>query len=210
LVALAVIATPVAALADGDPASDVLAAQRVYLPADAGASLRQQAELDAVTQAAARAGYPVRVAVIAGPSDLGSVAALWRRPQSYADYLGQELSLVFGGRVLVVMPDGLGLYRSGRSAAAERIALADRPAPGRALAVAVLGALQRLTSATGHRLPSADFASPPAAAGSRPGGITIASIVLIAGAAVIVAAWSASLRARPLARRANQGGAQLP
>jgi hypothetical protein len=64
------------------------------------------------------------VALIASPSDLGSVTALWRRPQSYADCLGQELSLVYGGPVLVVMPDGYGLYGEGRALVNGRTALA--------------------------------------------------------------------------------------
>jgi hypothetical protein len=54
--------------------------------------LRDQALLGALTRAAAAAGAPGRVAVIGGPYDLGSISALWRHPQLYADYLGQELA----------------------------------------------------------------------------------------------------------------------
>jgi hypothetical protein len=58
----------------------VLAAQSVFLPADAGASPAQQRQLDAVVREAAGRGFPIRVAVISSPSDLGSVSALWHRP----------------------------------------------------------------------------------------------------------------------------------
>ena len=95
--------------ADGDPASR----GRARLPGgcsspqDAGLLARQQAQLGAVLiPPRGAAGYPLRVAVIASPTDLGSITELWRRPASYARFLGQELSLVYlHGTLLVVMPD---------------------------------------------------------------------------------------------------------
>ncbi|MBV9006759.1 MAG: hypothetical protein JO181_18980, partial [Solirubrobacterales bacterium] len=42
------------ARADGDPASDVLATQLLYLPQDAGVPAAQQAQLGALLQTAAR------------------------------------------------------------------------------------------------------------------------------------------------------------
>ncbi len=117
LAALATVALGLAAatrastaLADGDPASDVLAQEPIFLPQDAGIPPRQQAQLAALTQAAARSGYPIRVALVASSADLGSVTELWRQPQSYAKFLGQELSLVYRGPLLVVMPNGVGFY----------------------------------------------------------------------------------------------------
>ena len=44
--------------------------------------------------------------MIAHPDDLGTVSALWDKPQTYANYLGYELSLAYTGRLLVVMPSG--------------------------------------------------------------------------------------------------------
>jgi len=71
-----------AAHADGDPASDVLASQTLFLSQDAGVTVRQQAQLSAVLGAAQRVGYQIRVAIIASPTDLGSVTELWRQPQN--------------------------------------------------------------------------------------------------------------------------------
>ena len=62
--------------------------------------LEQQAQLVALLAAARRSGYQLRVALIASSTDLGSVTELWRQPQSYAQFLGQELSLVYRGPVL--------------------------------------------------------------------------------------------------------------
>jgi hypothetical protein len=101
------------AWADGDPASDVLYSQSVFLPQDAGTSSHQRAQLGAVLQAARRSGFHLKVALIASPADLGSVTELWRQPRNYAMFLGQELSLVYGGALLVVMPNGFGVYGRG-------------------------------------------------------------------------------------------------
>jgi hypothetical protein len=102
-------ALPPAARADGDPASGVLAGQALFLPADAALLLHQQQELTGLLRQAEQRGVRLRVAVIASRSDLGSVGALWRQPSSYARFLDQELSLVYKGPLLVVMPNGLAL-----------------------------------------------------------------------------------------------------
>ncbi len=106
---LGLVAPSGSALADGDPASDVLATQPLFLPQDAGIALPRQGQLTALLRTAASSGYQVRVAIIATRSDLGSVTELWRQPQTYARFLDQELSLVYRGPLLVVMPDGFGV-----------------------------------------------------------------------------------------------------
>ena len=182
------------ALADGDPASDVLAQQSLFLPQDAGIPPRQQTQLATLTQTAARGGYPIRVALIASSTDLGSVTELWGQPQSYAKFLGQELSLVYHGPLLVVMPNGLSLYHSGRVNAAERTALTSLPSPGRTgLATVALTAIQRLAATSGHPL-TIPNATPPAKAGS--GDIT-PWVVFAVGGALIALAWAASFHAKP-------------
>jgi hypothetical protein len=123
IIALVLAFSPQQARADGDPASDVLALQPLFLPQDARVPASKQADLDALIRAAQRSGFQIRVAVIASSSDLGSITELWRQPQSYAEFLGQELSLLYDGRVLVIMPAGFGLYGSGQTLAAERSAL---------------------------------------------------------------------------------------
>ena len=70
LVAICVVAAsvPAVARADGDPGSDVLVYQDLFAGSDAGLSVQQQLRLADVLKAAARAGFPVRVAIIASPS----------------------------------------------------------------------------------------------------------------------------------------------
>ena len=198
---------PESARADGDPASDVLSGQTVFLPQDAGSSPKQQAQLGALLRAAQRSGYPIKVALIASSSDLGSVGELWRQPDNYALFLGQELSLVYRGRLLVIMPNGYGLYTHGGPVAAERSALTRLRAPGvGGLAAAALTTIQRLAAAAGHRLsvPDSAVASGPSSSSSD----TVPWIVFAIGAALIALAWTASLRARPphIGRRRTSSG----
>lgn len=191
--------------ADGDPASDVLASQDAFLPADAGASARQQAQLSAVVRAAAAHGLPIRVAVISSPADLGSVSALWHRPQPYADFLGEELSLMFSGQVLVVMPNGFGLYHAGSRSATELAALAHTHAGGSSLPATAIAAVEQMAVSTGHALPQGSAATGRTAAhaGSGPGALSW--VALGGGLAVVVLAWTASLRAAPPRGGARRG-----
>ncbi len=199
MMALTVAIAPAPARADGDPASDVLVSQTAFIPSDAGVSAAQTAELQALLSTAARHGYPVRVALIASASDLGSVTELWRQPQNYADFLGLELSLAVHGTVLVVMPNGAGVYHPGVATAAARAALARASAHaghGDLAAIAV-AAVQDLAAADGHvvRAPRAQPA--PRREASKSTALTTWLAVGI-GAGLIVLAWAASLRTRPL------------
>jgi hypothetical protein len=196
--AVALACAPAAALADGDPASDVLAAQSLFLPADAGLQPARQAQLESLLGAARARGLSLRVAIIASPTDLGSVAELWQRPALYARFLGQELSLVYRGPVLVVMPNGSGLYATGGTAPAATAALATvAPANGTGrLGLVALSTIQRVAAASGHPLPT-----PSAGAVTRPSrgsSDVVAWLVFAAGLAAIIVAWALSLRARPL------------
>jgi hypothetical protein len=185
--------------ADGDPASDVLATQTVFIPQDGAIAAVLQSQLTQLVGAATHAGFPLRVAVIATRSDLGSVTALWRRPSTYARFLAQELSEVFHGTLLVVMPNGFGVARVGAGPA---VALSRVPAPGAATALgaAAIGAVQRLAGAAGHRLPSPhSVPSGHASAHSATG--VVAWLAFAAGGIVIAVAWGISLRIRPPGRR---------
>jgi hypothetical protein len=186
-----------AARADGDPASDVLATQSLFLPQDAGIPFPQQCQLAGLLEATARSGYPLRVAIVASSTDLGSVTELWRQPQTYARFLGQELSLVYRGPLLVLMPGGYGISSDGAPDPAGASALAGLRSPGgaAALGTAALTSIERLATASGHSVPI-----PAATATASTGGGTnpIPLIALAAGAALIAVAWTASLRTRPL------------
>ncbi|MBV9604811.1 MAG: hypothetical protein JO027_06880 [Solirubrobacterales bacterium] len=186
------IAYPAWVRADGDPASDVLATQSLFLPQDAGIPLSQQGQLAELLRTASSDGYAIRVAVIASRADLGSVTELWREPQTYARFLGLEVALVYRGPLLVVMPDGLGL--SGLPASAATAVAGVHPSAGSGLGDAALTAIQRLARAAGHLLP----VPPPAAVDTGPhGSDAIAVLAFAFGAALILIAWTASLRARP-------------
>ena len=185
-----------AARADGDPASDVLATQSLFLPQDAGIPVGQQSQLTGLLQATARSGYSIRVAIIASKADLGSVTELWHQPQTYARFLGQELSLIYRGPLLVVMPGGYGFNRLEPPIPAGPSPLAGirNPVGGAALGTAALNAIERLATSAGHSVPV-----PPATTTVSAGGSSnaIPVIALIVGAVLIVVAWTASLRARP-------------
>jgi hypothetical protein len=200
---------PTPAGADGDPASDVLATQSLFLPQDAGIPVAQQGQLSGLLTETARAGYPIRVAVIASSADLGSVTELWRQPQAYAQFLAQELGLVYRGPLLVVMPEGFGFHSaggaagssgsvasSGSAASSGRSVLAGVriTASRTGLGTATLTAVQRLATASGHPVPiPAATASGSGSGSSDP----VAVIVFVAGAGLIVVSWAVSLRARP-------------
>ena len=182
------------AQADGDPASDVLASQSLFLPSDAGVPVAEQGRISGLLTAASRSGYQIRVAMIASPMDLGSVSELWQQPANYARFLGLELSFVYRGPLLVVMPAGYGLYGFGGRVGTAREVVSGLGSPRGRLAPAMLVAVQRLAAAAGHPL-----AVPNTAPAARPApGDVLPWVVFALGAALIVAAWSASLRARPL------------
>jgi hypothetical protein len=195
--ALAVSAlAPGQALADGDPASDVLASQSLFLPADGGFRQSDAARLSGLLSAAQRAGVPIRVALISTPADLGSVGALWRKPQPYARFLGQELSQVFRGTVVVVMPNGVGTYVTTMPGDDLGALNAPRASP---IATAI-GTVQTLANGAGHHLRLPAAAAQPGSA-SALGSVDLGSwLALAAGAALIAVAWTASLRARPARR----------
>jgi hypothetical protein len=212
LASAALIAAP-AALADGDPASDVLANAALFNPIGSGVSLGQQAQLEAVLADSKRAGFPIRVALIASGSagDLGTVTALWEQPGTYAQYLDLELSELYDGQVLVVMPNGFGLDgpASGphKVGAAEAAVRAPAPGPGAQLAASAIAAVPLLARAAGHPIPASELsaATHSATLGEKSAAgrsfSPSAVIALTVGLLLIAAAWWASLHARPLERR---------
>ncbi len=153
LAALALV--PAAARADGDPASDVLYNGRVFLPFDAKINGKNQLQLEQVVNAAWKAGFPVKVAVISSQYDLGSVGVLWQKPQLYAKFLGQELAFLYKGRLLIVMPNGYGLVNGKHSTAAERKLLAKVPIGpgGDGMTASAANAVRALAAASGAKLP---------------------------------------------------------
>ena len=130
--ALLALAAPPAALANGDPASDVLPFKTVFLSSQAPSSSPSGRGLLDVTTQAAHKKLPIRVAVIYQQPDLGLIQSLWRRPQPYANFLGKEL-VAFGryhGTLLVAMPNGFGVYGPGATPRARRALARIKPSSG--------------------------------------------------------------------------------
>jgi hypothetical protein len=155
IVSLAFVATlivPATALSDGDPASDVLLAQRVFYPYSPSVSAGLQKTLNAETAAASQAHFPIKVALIDTPVDLGAIPTLFAKPQQYADFLDQEISFAGSKQLLlVVMPDGYGVEGLGIPAT-DTASRLERPV-GHAsddLARAAVAAVPKLAAAAGH------------------------------------------------------------
>ncbi len=117
------LALPGGALANGDPASDVLPVAKVFLPYEAPISKSAAGRLQKTVAAANAKGYKIRVAVIAFTGDLGTAVVLWRRPQLYSEFLGKEIAFAYPGRTLVAMPSGFGVYNGDKPVTKELDAL---------------------------------------------------------------------------------------
>jgi hypothetical protein len=127
--ALALLVIPTAQ-ANGDPASDVLITQQVFIPFEAPISKSASEELTKTIAAADKRGYTIRVAVIAFTGDLGTAVSLWSHPQEYAKFLGSELAFAYSNRLLVAMPAGFGIYR-GKKPVAQELGVLKKLRPGK-------------------------------------------------------------------------------
>jgi hypothetical protein len=211
LVAGIALMLPASAAADGDPASDVLLGDSVFFPYTKP-SADVQAKLRRVIAAARKAGVPLRVAIIASPTDLGAVPDYFGRPGEYARFLAGELA-AYGqlqapthqgsGKptadpLLIVMPAGIGT--NGLPQKTERelrsIDLGGNAGPD-ALASAAGYAVQEVAKNGGHPIP-AEFDAPAA---SKGGGGVLLPVLVGLGLALLaaVAIWARL--------RAQQGGA---
>jgi hypothetical protein len=172
------LAAPLA-YADGDPASDYLYTQKVFVPFDVA---KQPGPLAAEIEGATKAGFTIRVAVIGSAYDLGSVPSLWRKPQLYARVLGAELAFVYKQRLLIVMPNGFGFYWKGHPATREYATLAKiHIAPGNpGLLTAARDAVHAL--AADANVDVQPQAAPKSTTGRDRAIIAIAALALIAAA----------------------------
>lgn len=193
---LAAALIPAAALADGDPASDVLLGQNVFYPYAPPTSATAQKTLNAATAAAKKAGFPVKVALIGAPVDLGVIPDLFGKPQQYADFLDQEISFQSKQTLLVVMAAGYGTQ--GMNAAATRAAASLAKPTGTtptALATAAVGAVAKLATAAGHPIKGV----PVGGSGSSSSSPTVIVVVIFALAALGAAAALVAIRRRQAA-----------
>ena len=106
---LALLLAP-SALADGDPASDILVPPDIRVYMTNGATTGDlEKTVQATAQKVTDAGLPIKVAIIGNKTDLGAVPQLWAKPQTYARFLGAELRFVYKDTLLIVMPQGFGI-----------------------------------------------------------------------------------------------------
>lgn len=200
--ALLLVAAP-AVRADGDPASDVLLLQNVYLPYQPAVSPSLGHAITTLLSESAKRGYPLKVAIIASPDDLGAVPNMFGQPQRYAHFLASEIAFNGHHPLLVVMPAGYGLDGVGAGGTS---ALAGLGAPSvggsDTLARAAIEAVLRLSKAAGHPLPPPQYST---AAGSSPGGGAPPALVFGLPVAVLLLAGGALT----LRRRAHRLEAEL-
>ena len=149
------LCAPSVARANGDPASDYLLTQSVFLPFTTKIDRNEVNRLDALLREADQKHFRIRVAMILSPSDLGTAFSLFGKPEKYSQFLGLELSFVYRDRLLVVMPNGYGYSVNGDPDPKASAVLKKLPAPGRDATKEVLAAIvavQRLAAAEGRRL----------------------------------------------------------
>jgi hypothetical protein len=177
LALLVTLASAPAAQANADPASDVLYTENVFLPYNNDVPESLAGELSEATEGAKKAGFPIKVAVIASKNDLGLIYTLWRQPKLYAPFLGRELLFIYRDTLIVVMPNGFGVFRDNQPVAREDALLATiKTGEGATpLARAALLAVKRLARASGHPI------------GSGSGGfVTLDRILIAVGALVLL------------------------
>lgn len=129
LIAVVPLVQAASALADADPASDVLAGQDVFLPYAPPASDDARARITSTVAAAIGQWQPIKVAVIGGAADLGSVTQFVNQPKGYAAFLGTELTDLYGIDLplLVVMPNGYATHGAWSPAATKALEAVEAP-----------------------------------------------------------------------------------
>ena len=191
------IALPGAAWANGDPASDVLPVNQVFLPFEAPISTDAADGLRKTVADANRKGFTIRVAVIAFSGDLGTARSLWGHPQSYAKFLGSEITFAYANRLLIATPAGFGFSNAKKPVANElrvlkSVPVGKTPTP---LAESATAAVRALAAANGVTV------AKPSSGGSGTRDRVILGIAVLAFLLVL------ALPTRWVRRRA-QGGAR--
>lgn len=167
LVASLLIATDASpALADADPASDVLLAQNAFFPYQPPVQPALERAMNSALSAAARAWLPLKVAIIDSPEDLGAVPEFLGHPQSYANFLDREISFNSPQPLLVVMAAGYGLAGAGPASALVALPV-DASHGSYGLTRSAILAVVALARTNGH--PIATPSIPSSAAASQNG-----------------------------------------
>jgi hypothetical protein len=202
-IAAALALAPATASADGDPASDYLLTQDVYLPLPPGVPPDLGRTITDLLKETRKAGFPLKVAIIAAPKDLGAVPQYFNRPQSYAPFLESEIAFNTKKPLLIVMPIGYGVAAlpKGTGSALQGFA-PPKSASGEDLGRAAVGAIVKLSKAAGHPVPAPKI---PTASGGD-GGET--SPLLVFGVPVALLALGGALAALRRRQDSNAGPAK--
>lgn len=180
------------AQADGDdPASQALFSQNVFYPPGSAVSPAIRSELNAAAMAGCRARFPIKVALIASPADLGAFFQLFGQPQTYAKYLEQELGAPRQQPLLVVMPSGYG-WAGLTPKAARAVSWLNMPVSARPndLARAARTAVGEIASAGGYSINMSgkgQCSDPISIDNYRNLAIIIAALFGVGGGALVVA-----------------------
>ena len=183
--ALLLLAAPAVARANGDPASDYLLVQNIFLPFNAKVDPAASARLADTIRAANKDNFKIKVAVIGSRYDLGTAFSLYNQAQKYAQFLGLELSFQYHSRLLVVMPNGYGYSIGGKTDPAGVRIVKALPPPSKDVTKQVEAAtatIRKLATASGH---------PLAASGSGGGSKSRDRITIAAGAVALAALLAA-------------------
>ena len=176
------------ARADGDPASDILYGDNVFLSLVSPQVNAKGKVLEELTAAAAQRGLPLKIAVVEAPTDLGVVPQLFGRAAEYAKFLRAEI--IFGrwkGTLIVVMngkPGGVAVAGPAAPQASARVALLKVPAHANLdqLGDVAIAAVQAVAASRRVRLTAVQVRS----TSHGGGGLLLDGIVV--GAAVLIAA----------------------
>jgi hypothetical protein len=200
VVAAALAVTPATAWADGDPASDVLLLQDVYLPYAPGVPTPLGKAITNLLKTTRKAGFPLKVAIIADARDLGAVPQFFGKPQSYAPFLESEIAFNTKKPLLTVMSTGYGgaALPPGVQAVFKDLA-PPKSASGEDLGRGAVAAILKLSEAAGHPVPAPKL--PKATSGG--GGNT--SPIIVFGVPVALLALGGGLMAL---RRRQDSAAQ--
>jgi hypothetical protein len=194
LVLVATLAPATPARANGDPASDVLLLQDVYLPYPPGVPPALSKTITDLLKTTRKAGFTLKVAIIAQPKDLGAVPQFFDKPESYAPFLQSEIAFNSKKPLLIVMPSGYGLAAlpKGTEDALEGI---DPPksADGEDLGRAAVTAIVKLSEQAGHPVPTPKL---PEASGGGGGGTSPLLVFGVPVALLAIGGLLAALRRR--------------
>jgi hypothetical protein len=140
------------ARADADPPSDYLFAGDLYYPYGL-VSGTVVGRLEALLKRVHRAGYPLKLALIASRADLGGVPQFFGHPQEYATFLAREIAYNRVQPLLVIMPSGFALVGAGSDAQAGLQGLTPPGDDTRQLGALGLAAVAGVSRAAGYPVP---------------------------------------------------------